>query len=139
MTSRTSAAVFTLLGFLACTQSCSGKSEPAAVSADQAAGDAANAFCSKISSCVPALLQLQWGDVATCTAKFKGQLVGTLASTGTASTPADMESCAQAIPVATCDDVLGRNLPDVCKAKAGTLTDGQACGDNSQCTGKLCK
>jgi hypothetical protein len=135
MRSRFSAVLFTLLGPLVIAQACSGKSE---VTGDQAAGDAAGAFCSRISDCVPAFIQLEWGDVATCTAKFKAQLTGTLAASGTSSTPADLEACAQAIPSATCDDVLGRNLPDVCKAKAGALANGAACGDNSQCTGKLC-
>jgi hypothetical protein len=119
-------------------QACSGKSEPAPVSDDQAAADAANAFCSRVSACVPALTSLQWGDASTCTSKYKNVLLGTLHATGTSATPASLEACAQAIPGASCDDLLDRNLPDPCRAKAGSLMDGQACGDNSQCTGKMC-
>jgi hypothetical protein len=119
-------------------QACAGKSEPAAVSDDQAAADGASAFCTRVNTCVPALTSLQWGDVATCTSKYKNVLLGTLHATGTSATAASLEACAQAIPAASCDDVLGRNLPDACKAKSGSLMDGQACGDNSQCMGKMC-
>jgi hypothetical protein len=138
MNRRLSCALFLLCAPVLIAQACSGKSEPAAVSDDVAAGDAANAFCARVNACVPALTSLQWGDVPTCTGKYKNLLLGTLHATGTSATAADLEACAQAIPAASCDDVLGRNLPEPCKAKSGSLMDGQACGDNSQCSGKMC-
>jgi hypothetical protein len=151
MRSRLIVPLFLLFGSLLVAQACSGKSEESsgtatdaatgqsAVSADQAATDAASAFCNKVSSCVPTFVQIQWGDAGTCSSKFTALLKGTLAATGTSANPADMEQCAQAIPAASCDDVLGRNLPEPCRPEAGTLADGAACGDNAQCKGKLCK
>jgi hypothetical protein len=55
------------------------------------------------------------------------------------ATPAQIEACAQLLPSATCADLLARNLPDVCHAKAGSLADGTPCGDDGQCVGARCK
>src|SRR5260221_1020053 len=117
---------------------CSGDTTDIAVSADQAWTDAAAAFCARVNACSPAFVELIWGDANVCASKFKPQLAGALASAGTSSSPSQYEACAQALPGASCDDVLGRNLPEVCKAKTGTLAHGAACGDGSQCVGGRC-
>jgi hypothetical protein len=109
------------------------------VSASQAAADVASATCGLLEKCAPALVQLEWGDAGTCTSRETAQFAGTLASTGTSDTPSQLESCAQAIANVSCDDALGRNLPPPCRAQPGTLANGAACGDDSQCTGGRCK
>jgi len=138
MIHRRSTALLTLLGPLYLVPSCSGSSSESTVTNDQAAADTASAFCSRVDACAPAFISLLYGDVATCTSKFKTTIMGSLTATGTSANPTDMEACAQALPGASCEDVLGRNLPAPCKAKPGTLPDGAACGDDAQCVGRLC-
>jgi hypothetical protein len=98
-----------------------------------------NAYCARAQACAPAYVQLQWGDVATCSSKLGAELAGTLAATGTGDTPSQLESCVQALPGISCDDLLGRNVPAPCRAVAGSLANGAACGDDSQCSGGHCK
>jgi hypothetical protein len=109
------------------------------VTADQAATDAANAYCNRAQACAPAYVTDSMGDVATCAARLKLVLLPVFGSAGTSSTPAQTEACAQAIPQMTCSDLLGRKNPDVCKTLPGALADGAACSADSQCAGTRCK
>src|ERR1700722_14650824 len=120
---------------LACSSSSGGATS---VSPTQAASDAAAAFCARAQACAPAYVQLEWGDVATCSSRFGAQLTGTLAATGTSDTPSQFEACAQALPGISCDDVLGHGIPAPCRATPGSLANGAACGDDSQCSGGRC-
>ena len=109
------------------------------MSASQASTDAANAFCARAQACAPTYVQLEWGDTATCASGLAAQLAGTLASSGTSDTPSQLESCVQTLSNVSCDDLLGNNLPAPCKATPGSLANGAACGDDSQCSGGHCK
>jgi hypothetical protein len=117
---------------------CGGSTDGSSVTTDQAASDVSSALCARANACASAYVSLVWGDATTCSAKLKSQFAGVLASNGTSWTPAAVDACAQAIPNATCDQILGRNLPSACIAKAGTLANGAACGDDSQCMGGHC-
>jgi hypothetical protein len=117
---------------------CSGSSGGGSVSASQAASDVATASCALVEQCAPALVELEWGTPGTCVSRLTGVYAGTVASTGTSDTPSQIEACAQALPSVTCDAVLGRNLPAPCRAQPGSLANGAACGDDSQCSGGRC-
>jgi hypothetical protein len=108
------------------------------VSSSQAATDGASAFCARVAACAPALTALEWGDTSACVPRLTAELSGRLASTGTSATPSQLEACAQALPNATCDDLLGRNLPAPCRSTPGSQPNGAACGDDSQCAGGHC-
>jgi hypothetical protein len=110
-----------------------------AISADQAAQDAASAYCNRTQACAPAYITDVFGDVPTCTARFKAVLLPVFASNGSSATPAHIEACAQAIPQMSCADLLGRNLPSACATLPGTLADGAPCAADPQCQGTRCK
>ena len=125
-----------LTALAACSSSTSGGGS---ATPDQAATDAATALCTKYVECEPFSIQLVYGDIPTCASRIKPQIMDLLAATGTSDTPSQIESCGQAIASASCDSVLGnKNLPDACKAKPGTLANGTACGDDSQCVNAHC-
>lgn len=109
------------------------------VTADQAATDAANAYCSRAQACAPAYVTIGFGDVATCAARLKQVLLPVFGADGASSTPAQTEACAEVIPSMSCGDLLGRKMPDACKTLPGTLADGAACSADSQCKGTRCK
>lgn len=109
------------------------------VSAEQAATDAANAYCQRAEQCAPAYVSIGFGDVGTCAKRLKTELLPVFGSNGTSSTPAQTEACAQAIPQTTCADLLGRKNPAACQTLPGMLPDGTACGADSQCHGTRCR
>jgi hypothetical protein len=109
------------------------------VTADQAATDAANAYCNRAQACAPTYVTAGFGDVATCASRLKSTLLPAFGATGTSSTPDQTEACAQAIPQATCSDLLSRRMPDACKTLPGKLADGAACAFDGQCQGTRCK
>lgn len=123
---------------LACSSGSGGSGDGGSVSAAQASSDAANAFCARAQSCAPAYVSLEWGDVATCATRFGAELADTLSATGTSDTPSQFEACAKALPGFTCDDVLGHGIPAPCRSTPGSLANGAACGDDSQCSGAHC-
>lgn len=117
----------------------SGSSSGGGVTADQAATDAANAYCQRAEQCAPAYVSIGFGDVGTCAQRLKMELLPVFGSSGTSSTPAQTEACAQAIPQATCADLLARKNPAPCQTLPGMLADGAACSADSQCHGTRCR
>jgi hypothetical protein len=57
-------------------------------------------------------------------------------SSGSGMTEASLQSCADALDVASCTDVFSNNV-QACSFR-GTLADGAICGDNSQCLSGFC-
>jgi hypothetical protein len=106
---------------------------------EQAANAVANAYCTRLDACSHIFVELVWGDVPTCTSRLEAEFASGLAASGTTWTPDRMQACAQAIPAASCDQILGRNLPAACIPSAGTLANGAACGSDAQCSGGHCQ
>lgn len=131
-----SLASLALAGLLACSGSTS--SIGGGVSTDQATTDAANAYCNRAQACAPAYVTLGYGDVATCASRYKQALVTSFGAPGSVETADQIEACAQAIPNATCADLLGRNPPSACHTVPGNLGDGNPCGSDAQCSGAVC-
>jgi hypothetical protein len=117
-------------------QGCSGST--ASVSADQACTDAANALCAKLNMCSALFVQIVFGDVSTCVSRSHAPCASGLSAHGTGASPSTLEACAQAIPGASCTDVLSHNTPAACKPLMGQLANGTACGDSSQCQSGYC-
>jgi hypothetical protein len=109
------------------------------VSADQAASDAAHAYCQRAEACAPAYVSIGFGDVRTCEQRLRQELLPVFGANGSSSTPAQTESCAQAIPQMTCADLLARKNATPCQTLPGMLADGAACGADSQCHGTRCR
>jgi hypothetical protein len=108
------------------------------VSTDTATTDAANAYCNRAQACAPAYVTLGFGDVATCSSRYKQVLVASFGAEGSVETADQIEACAQALPNTTCADLIGNNAPPACQSVPGTLADGAACGSDSQCKGGSC-
>jgi len=115
---------------------CSGTT--ASVSLGQAAGDVATAVCNKLNSCAALVVNADYGDVATCITRETLAYKNTLSAPSTGWSPASLDACAQAVPGASCVDLLGHNLPAACQTPAGHLAAGAACADNAQCQSAYC-
>ena len=109
------------------------------VTADQAASDAANAYCNRAQACAPAYVTFGYGTVARCVTDFKAQLLATMASPGTSTTPSQIEACVAVFPQVSCGDLLARKEPAECRSMPGQLAAGAACGTDSQCVGTRCR
>ncbi|WP_394832878.1 hypothetical protein LVJ94_40890 [Pendulispora rubella] len=109
------------------------------VSADQAATDAASAICDALQKCSPVVIQVAYGDVATCKTRQKLGVLPALSANGTSLTPSGLAACARDLQGASCDQVTSRNIPESCRTKPGKLADGAACGSDQQCQNRLCR
>lgn len=108
------------------------------ITGDRACADFAESICARLSECAPLLLNLVYGDVPTCLARQKLECAPRLSLTGSSATVAQLDDCAVALPATTCDDLFIGKPPPACVAMAGSLVDGLACGDDSQCTSGEC-
>jgi hypothetical protein len=108
------------------------------VSAQQACTDVASALCTAVNGCSAFLVQLEYGDVATCQTRFQATCITALAAPGTGMTASTMEACATAVAGEACADIVSNNPPSACHAVAGQLANGTACGDPSQCQSTYC-
>lgn len=109
------------------------------VSADKACADLAALYCEKASGCAPLFIQLEYGDVATCTSRFKTSCMTGLAAPSTASTPNDIAACVTAAKSMTCGMLFDNNAPKECQPKSGGLDNGKACTTASQCKSAYCQ
>jgi hypothetical protein len=107
------------------------------VTADQACGDFATAFCGKFNTCYPFLITVTYGDMGTCATRVKLGCTAQNAANGTGATPTNIEACKAAVPGIACTDILDNTTPSACNFK-GTLSNGTACGDNGQCSSGFC-
>jgi hypothetical protein len=108
------------------------------VSPDQACSELAAAFCDKANSCAAAFVQLEYGDVANCTTRFKASCLVGLNAPSTAQTAADTQACATAAKTATCGALFDNDTPTACLPKSGGLEDGKPCHASSQCKSAFC-
>ncbi len=98
--------------------------------------DHVTALCAKLHECAPFLLEALYGDVNGCADRLTKVCTEQAGSNGSGMTQTAILACEAALKTATCDDVFGNNIPG-CSFR-GTLADGSACGDSSQCQGGFC-
>jgi hypothetical protein len=113
---------------------CSGSTSGSTVTADQGCTDLGGSICDKIAACSAPLLQLVYGDAATCKTRFKLTCPSTISAPGSGATGANLEACAQAYTTAACADLFSGNQPAPCNVH-GSLMAGAACANNIQCSG----
>ncbi|MBI5547151.1 MAG: hypothetical protein HY901_24995 [Deltaproteobacteria bacterium] len=99
---------------------------------------ASDSICEQLEACSPFGLAALYGDLATCKARVMLGCMPVYDAPGTSSTPARTEKCALALAQLSCDAVKAGDLGPDCAAVAGTLADGAACGDDSQCQSHFC-
>jgi hypothetical protein len=112
---------------------------PPPVTVGQACTDLDTSTCGALSACSTFVLQLQFGDAATCVARNDLACNTGQAASGVGRTTTDIEGCAQAIPAATCPDLIAGKLPDACQDRPGTVVNGAVCGSNAQCQSTYCR
>ena len=127
-----------LLATLTACSSSMSDPEPGGPTADQACTDLSNLYCAKIDGCSSLFTQISFADVAACKATFKSQCLLDLAAPSTGATPQTQADCTAAAGSLSCTDLFANNVPSQCRAVSGKLSDGQACGDDSQCASKYC-
>jgi hypothetical protein len=113
------------------------------VTAAQACTDALNAICDKIAACAPLEVDLAYGSVDACKQRIGASCPGNFTLPGTSATPALYEGCSKVIPTLDCAAVLADldtalAAQPACKTQPGTLANGAACGDASQCKSTNC-
>jgi hypothetical protein len=118
-----------------------GDAEGAAVdtapSPSQACQAYAQAFCGRLESCTPFLLQAAYGDAATCAQRIGKGCLPALTANGSQVTPTLMVGCAAAIENQTCDEALDNQQPSACDVP-GILPMWAPCGVSSQCLTGYC-
>ena len=108
------------------------------VTAAEACDAVAAGVCSKLTSCSPFLVQIQYGDEAACRARNVITCPANFTAPGSTTTPEIAKACGDAIATISCDDLFERNLPAECDLNPGTLSNGDACGREVQCESKYC-
>ncbi len=108
------------------------------VTLDAACKSLTAAICGRIDTCYPFLLELGYGDVATCEARVAPQCLATPDLAGAKVGPAEIQACAGSYASQTCADWLGGVVPDGCDI-AGDKADGATCAAGSQCKSGTCK
>jgi hypothetical protein len=108
------------------------------VSADQACTDQAKAQCNKLDTCRKNGTQLTYGTLGACITRLKANCMTALMAPSAGNSPGSVESCAQALPMESCQDYLQGNTTDACVAKNGNLDGGAACAFSTQCKSGFC-
>jgi hypothetical protein len=127
---------------LAAIAGCSSGASGSAVTAAQACGDFADAKCQKLQSCAPFLVQRDFGDLATCAARFQLVCPSGVAENGSTAMPGAVDTCARAFEAESCSaffaDYASSDNPPAC-ALSGSLPFGAACADDDQCASAFCR
>lgn len=97
---------------------------------------AAQAVCNKLNSCFPALVQIIYGDVATCVTRGELGCNADVSAAGSNTTNANLGSCAAAYSDASCESLINA-APDACIVP-GERGDGEACAASAQCQSTHC-
>ena len=96
------------------------------------------AFCGRLATCFPAVIDKNWGGLATCTSAKSADLMARLEARGTGWTAASASACAATLGTVDCTDFLVGRLSDACVAPAGTRAPAAPCIDDGQCTTRYC-
>jgi hypothetical protein len=99
--------------------------------------DYASAYCAKLVACSPLELRLTFGDEATCVRRAALVCAPFADQPGTSWTPAKLGACARSIAAASCVEAMTRVTAD-CAATPGTLSNGAACSQSTQCASSYC-
>jgi hypothetical protein len=104
----------------------------------QAESDLATAICQQLQNCTPFLLQILYGDVPGCTARFLLTVQPEVGVNGSNITSSELEACATGYTSESCSQLFDGVSPSGCSI-TGTLPNGTACGVGLQCQSGYCK
>ncbi len=104
----------------------------------QACNDLAVAQCAQLDSCRHELVEIEYGDDATCIERRAASCNSALSSDATGQNAQYTEACAAALPGQACEDYLEGGTPDACLTHAGLGAIGDDCAFNSQCDSTFC-
>jgi len=104
---------------------------------DQTLEAISGSFCDRIAACygdffVKAFL----GDTATCKSRLSLELKSSVKGAGFQIKDAEAQTCKTGVDAAGCNTLLADGVPE-CDFR-GTLADGAACANDSQCTSGAC-
>jgi hypothetical protein len=105
----------------------------------QACTEFSQSFCGKLFSCLALVVNLAYGDPATCVERQRLTCTPAFGLNGNSTTPQRLRECAQAVAGITCADLANSNVPAACRPVPGQLADGAACGSNAQCRSTYCR
>jgi hypothetical protein len=106
--------------------------------AQQACTALADAYCAKLETCSTFVMNVAYGDLATCKARWILNCTPNFGAPGTSATPARTNTCAQSIAALSCTTFLSGDLGTACAVGAGTVAQGGPCGDDAQCASTFC-
>jgi hypothetical protein len=106
---------------------------------DQACGAYAADVCNALGACGPLVLQLFYGDAATCVTRQTLSCATDQKAAGITRTTTDIVACGAAARATACPDVLAGNVPTACQVKPGTVVNGGSCGSSWQCQSTHCE
>jgi hypothetical protein len=115
---------------------CSSSTSSPTSTPDGPCGELVTALCNKLKECFPFAVDVSYKDVDDCIARQNAQCAKSINAPGTGFTPAYASGCASAYRSVSCSDMF--KPIDACKTPAGSLADGSACGEDSQCAGRAC-
>ena len=110
------------------------------ISAAQACGDYADAYCTLLEQCEPFHVPLWFADLATCKQRMALPCLAMLGNPGTTWNGDRMEKCAQAVSMEGCTRSSWYNhtlLPE-CVPPPGAGDDATPCRDGGQCKSSHC-
>src|SRR5687767_3316446 len=117
-----------VLGFFFFIATACSDSPAAEPTPEEACAQVSDTLCTKLDGCSSFGVKGAYGDVATCVARTKITCVADLKAQGVTMTGSAIITCANDIKAGTCDDAFAIGRMPSCKTRAGTLTDGTACG-----------
>jgi hypothetical protein len=98
----------------------------------------ADAYCTKLQTCSTFVMNVAYGDLATCKARWVLNCTPNFIAPGTSATPARTTTCAQSIAALSCATFLSGDLGTSCAIAPGTVAQGGTCGDDAQCASTFC-
>lgn len=98
----------------------------------------AAALCTQLASCSPALVASVYGDVDVCSERTLGACQRSASAADSVGTGAGIAGCAAALSAVSCDDLLNRSLPEVCRLLPGQRDENRVCGEDAQCASLRC-
>lgn len=116
-----------------------GAMETAPLTADQACAQMAQALCNRFNDCAQPAVPLLFVDMATCVSRATLGCTKDQEDADITRTPNDIAACAQALPAASCADLISKVLPAACQTKPGTRLNGEGCGAGLQCMSAHCE
>jgi hypothetical protein len=115
-----------------------GGSDAPAVTIDEACSQVSQALCDALNGCAPILVQILYGDEATCVSRSLLTCMTDQSAPGVTRTASDLVTCAKAAATVACADALSGNFPAACDVKPGMVINGMACGTDLQCQSTYC-